>query len=158
MKNLNISLSTIVILVFLILISGCGILMKHSDFEKVMALTVAEPGIKISDEWNLPQEIGYPINSPEWEDSPSISFDNKILYFTRGRDRNVAIYVSKKIGENWNPPESLVEINLKSFPTGAAHTQDEKILYVASIRPGGIGESDIYICKNVHGKWKEIKK
>ncbi len=113
--------------------------------------------VKLSKEWNEPKSVGTPINSISWEDAPSISPDGTVLYFTRGRDREVYTYVSKKAGETWGEPQSLDEINLKSFPTGAAHTQDGKNLYFSSIRPGGVGEADLYITENADGKWKNLK-
>lgn len=112
--------------------------------------------IKVSNEWDPPERVPYPINSPEWEDGPSISPDGRVLYFTRGRGRDVKTYFSEKIDGGWSQPIPL-DINLESFPTGAPHTQYGKILYFSSIRPGTLGLGDIYVSRNVNGKWKEVK-
>jgi Tol biopolymer transport system component len=45
---------------------------------------------------------------------------------------------------------------MESFPTGAPHTQDGKILYLASIRPGGRGLADIYVSAPESGGWKNL--
>ncbi len=63
------------------------------------------------------------------------------------------MYVSKKTANGWSEPESL-SINTKGFLTGAPFvTPDGKTMYFASVRPGVIGEADIYVAKNENGEW-----
>lgn len=124
-------------------------------FCAILPMNFSADEINISNEWEAPERLPYPVNSPEWEDGPSISPDGKTLYFARGRDRDVKTYFSEKIAGGWSQPIPL-DINLESFPTGAPHTQDGKILYFASIRPGVLGLGDIYVSRKANGKWKEV--
>ncbi len=104
--------------------------------------------IWVADEFNPPVNLGAPINTLKWEDGPSISPDGNTLYFTIGRDRYVDSYFSQKVNGKWSNPQPH-SFNLEDFPDGAVHTQDNKILYLASIRPGGIGVlGDIYLFEN----------
>jgi len=112
--------------------------------------TIAE--ITMSDDWDPPQGVPLPLEAAAWPDGPKISPDGNVLYFSLGRDRNVATYFSTRTADGWSVPTPL-PINLQSFPTGAPHTQDGKTLYFSSIRPGGLGEADIYVCENSNGQW-----
>jgi Tol biopolymer transport system component len=124
-------------------------------FCAILPMNIPADEIKVSNEWGPPERLPYPVNSPEWEDGPSISPDGKTLYFARGRDLDVKTYLSEKIAGGWSQPIPL-DINLESFPTGAPHTQDGKILYFASVRPGVVGSGDIFVSRKVNGKWKEV--
>jgi Tol biopolymer transport system component len=126
------------------------------SFCALLPMNISADEIEVSSEWGPPQRVPPPVNSSEWEDGPSISPDGRVLYFTRGGDRNVKTYLSEKIAGGWSKPIPL-DINLESFPTGAPHTQDGKILYFASIRPGVIGLGDIFVSRKVNGKWNEVK-
>jgi Tol biopolymer transport system component len=124
-------------------------------FCAILPMNISADDINISNEWDPPERVPNPVNSPEWEDGPSISPDGNTLYFARGRDLDVKTYVSEKIAGGWSQPIPL-DINLESFPTGAPHTQDGKILYFASVRPGVVGSGDIFVSRKVNGKWKEV--
>jgi Tol biopolymer transport system component len=117
----------------------------------------SENDIWVSKEWSPPEKLPAPVNGPEWEDGPSISPDGKVIYFSRGKEtKNIKAYMSRKDENGWSNPKPL-EINVASFPTGAPHSQDEKTLYFASVRPGTYGLGDIYVCRNVNGKWDDVK-
>ena len=109
-----------------------------------------------SAQWGPPQKLPSPVNSEEWEDGPSISPDGETIYFTRGRDRNVNVYYAEKKDGIWQEPK-IIDINIENFPTGAPHTQDNKILYFSSVRPGVIGLGDIYVCEKENKKWINVK-
>jgi len=105
--------------------------------------------VTASSEWKTPVNVGPPINTSAWEDSPCISPDGTLLFFSRGRhdagqqDRNVDVYYSRKVGGRWTEP-AYCEFNMKSFPTSAVKAQDNQTVYFASVRPGGYGQGDIY--------------
>jgi Tol biopolymer transport system component len=126
-----------------------------------VALMAAEQAghgeVKVAAGWDPPQSVGAPINTAQWEDSPSISPDGNTLYFSRGTDRNVDIYYSKKQSGGWGEPVRASEIGVKNFPTGAAHSQNDKLMYLSSMRPGVIGGADIFVCERVDGKWSNLK-
>src|SRR5690625_535160 len=76
------------------------------------------------------------------------------MYFTgsnqTGEDKdidykNLKIYRSVKDGDKWQTPEDL-SINSDFYSTAhPALSPDESKLYFASDRPGGIGETDLYV-------------
>lgn len=123
--------------------TSCGTLLALSEVNTV----------KTSDEWGEPRLLPPIINTTEWEDSPSISPDRTTLYFTRGRDRDVDIYVSNTTPEGWSEPEMLSELQEKTFPTGGPHSHNSMTLFFSSYRPGGIGEADIYYSMKGENGW-----
>lgn len=135
---------------------ACVLAMCVTGCEAVNALSQGVP-VSVSTDWSTPEALQSPVNSPEWEDSPSITPDGRTLLFTRGRDRDVETYLTRKTETGWSEPEPLDKINLKSFPTGGAHTQDGKTLFLASFRPGGLGQADIYKCQKVDGVWTNLE-
>lgn len=93
------------------------------------------------------------LNSKFHESSPVFTKDNNTMYFTRSNityenkkdDQKLKIYKSKKVNNRWLEAEEL-SINSDHFST--AHpslSSDGTKLYFASDRPGGFGESDIYV-------------
>lgn len=131
-----------------------GIAFLLSQCNKPIGIDTSPSGdeIRVSDEWTRPEQLPPPVSSSAWEDAPRISPDGQVLYFTRGKDRDVEGYVSRKTKDGWSQPNPL-DFNLKSFPTGASHSQDDEIIYFASVRPGGYGSGDIYVSKKVNGRW-----
>lgn len=96
---------------------------------------------------------------PEWkwrsrfhQSSPIFTEDGKTLYFTSNNlnaenkkySRNLKIYRSRLKNGKWQDPEDL-SINSDLFSTAhPALNPSGDILYFASDRPGGYGQSDIY--------------
>jgi Tol biopolymer transport system component len=120
------------------------------------SLDDATKAINISSEWKSPVSLGPPINTPSWEDSPSISPDGTLLFFSRGRhdrgqqDKEVDIFYSRKVEGKWSEP-AFCDFNMKSFPSSAVKAQNNETVYFASIRPGGHGQGDIYFAKRLPG-------
>ncbi|OQY03543.1 MAG: hypothetical protein B6I20_04840 [Bacteroidetes bacterium 4572_117] len=112
--------------------------------------------------WTEPVSVGYPINTLAYDGQPSISSDDKNLYFTRNNpdaeEKNFdckTIYVSKKniAKQSWLLPKKLpIPINVGCEQTPKIGI-DNKTLYYSSLRDGGKGGFDIYktklIAKNV---------
>lgn len=87
--------------------------------------------------------------------SPAFTKDGNTVYFTSnnlssGKDEEgqiLKIYRSTKKNGKWQKPEDL-NINDNNYST--AHptlSSDEKKLYFASDRPGGYGQSDLYVVR-----------
>jgi outer membrane protein OmpA-like peptidoglycan-associated protein/Tol biopolymer transport system component len=89
------------------------------------------------------------------EGSPSISIDNRFLFFTQNNDGNFDIYMSKAIGSGWDDPEPvfLDKADNNFWESQPCLSPDGKILYFASYRDSINEQSDIYISEKRNEKW-----
>jgi outer membrane protein OmpA-like peptidoglycan-associated protein len=99
--------------------------------------------------WEVAQNIGGPINTPENEAAFTVSADGQYLFFTScsrpGGVGSCDIWVSKLNGDAWQNPFNLGKaVNSSEWETQPSLTSDGKTLYFVSNRPGGYGGSDIY--------------
>lgn len=116
---------------------------------------------KVNNHWSEPISIGAPINSLQYDGQPSISADDKSLYFTRSIAESKyegveckKIYLSHKNDKGeWMEPEELpipINVDCEQCPKIGL---DNKTLYFSSYREGGKGGFDVYktklIAKNV---------
>ncbi len=87
------------------------------------------------------------------ESSPVFTRDGNTMYFTRSNltygdkrnDQKLKIYRTIKVDGKWQEAEDL---NINSDLYSSAHpalSADETKLYFSSDRPGGFGESDLYV-------------
>lgn len=104
-----------------------------------------------------------PFNTSSNEGGPTISVDNKHLFFTvckneGGEQANCDIYYSDFTGGQWTKPEKVPGLNDPVFwdsqPTLSA---DGKTLYFCSDRKGGYGGVDIYksVKNTTTGQWEK---
>jgi outer membrane protein OmpA-like peptidoglycan-associated protein len=111
--------------------------------------------------WSEPKSIGAPVNSLLYDGQPSISPDDRTLYFVRPSNSQLysdmdckKVFLSKKnLDGSWSTPEELpIPINVDCEQTPKI-SLDNKTLYFSSLREGGKGGFDIYktklIAKNV---------
>jgi len=100
-----------------------------------------------------PKELKGVLNSKFHESSPIFTQDGNTMYFTRSNitykdkknDQKLKIYRSTMVDGKWQEAE---ELNFNSDTYSSAHpalNADETKLYFASDRPGGFGESDLYV-------------
>lgn len=84
--------------------------------------------------------------------------DNILLYMPEGTGKG-NIYISKLDAKGtYGKPEKLdAKINSGGDEIAASISSDGNTLYFASNRKGGIGGTDIYVCKKVGKKWLEPK-
>ena len=114
---------------------------------------------KTNEGWSVPFSLGAPVNSALYDGQPSISPDDKVLYFVRNKtseltsDCKMVLVSTRQQEENWSKPEELpipVNVDCEQAPKIAL---DNKTLYFSSVREGGKGGFDIYrsklIAKNV---------
>ncbi|MBL7935898.1 MAG: PD40 domain-containing protein, partial [Bacteroidia bacterium] len=80
--------------------------------------------------------------------------DNILLYMPEGSGKG-NIYISKLDAKGmYGKPEKLdAKINSGGDEIAASISSDGNTLYFASNRKGGIGGTDIYVCKKVGKKW-----
>ena len=105
--------------------------------------------------WSAPQYVPAPVNS-EFSDFYVTATASGTLYFasTRtGGKGGVDIYRSRFASGKYTEPENLSEINTDATDSNPYIAPDESYLIFNSSRPGGFGETDLYISYNQNGKW-----
>lgn len=101
--------------------------------------------------WSAPVNVGAPVNSAFDDVGPAISRDGRSLYFgsTRpGGSGAVDLWVSKrrKTRDPWGTPANLGSVvNSGAIDTVPALSPDEHWLFFNSNRPGGFGDSDLWV-------------
>ena len=126
---------------------------------------------RVGNEWGEPKNLGYPINSDQYEGFPSISADGNTLYFVRQnfqgpQDKDLAklwinkacysIYSSERDPDgNWSEPELMPYPINQDCEKAPRIMADNKTLIFASNRLGGLGEYDLYQTQlDVVGDWQ----
>ena len=103
------------------------------------------------------EPMEYPFNKKNNnnEGSPSISIDNRFLFFTVNNNGNFDIYTSTKVGSGWEDPVPVFE-NKKDndyWEGQPSISPDGNTLYFASYRDSITQTGDIYVTKKVNSKW-----
>ena len=98
--------------------------------------------------WSEAINLGPNVNTAYDEDAPFLSTDNNILYFSSRGHNSIGgydIFKSSINGTVWSVAQNLgVPVNSPYDDAFYVQTQDGKLAYFSSDRPGGFGESDIY--------------
>lgn len=101
-----------------------------------------------SNEWSEPENLGAAINSSEDEISVFIHPDGKTLYFSSASSKSMGgLDIFKSVLEDgkWSEPENLgYPINTLGDDLHFVMTADNNMAYYSSVKPGGMGERDIY--------------
>jgi Tol biopolymer transport system component len=110
-------------------------------------------------QWQFPESIGEPINNPYNNASVGLSPDGQQMLIYNGDRGNGDIEICYFEGKSWTSPKTVSdEINTDFRETSACFSPDGNHIYFVSDRPGGLGESDIYVSKkNNKGKWDKPK-
>jgi hypothetical protein len=118
---------------------------------------------RTGDSWGHPKNLGPGINMPDDDQGPTLSRDERQLYFfsTRpggfgGSDLYVARRRNKRDDFGWAAPENLGSgVNTAANDDGAAPFEVDEtkasLLYFHSDRPGGLGGVDIYASSRSKG-------
>ncbi|MFN5911168.1 MAG: hypothetical protein ACK45H_07530, partial [Bacteroidota bacterium] len=104
---------------------------------------------KENGQWSAPMNLGAPINTEHDEDSPFLSFDGKILYFSSNGTRSFGgfdlFYSELGSDGKWSEPLNMgMPINSTYDDIFYSTTIDGKTGYFSSNREGGKGSLDIY--------------
>ncbi|MCX8051094.1 MAG: OmpA family protein [Chlorobi bacterium] len=100
--------------------------------------------------WSSGTGLGSPVNSSAWDSQASLSSDGRTLYFASDRPGGKGgtdLYRSRWLGNRWSEPEPLTELNTEYDEITPSIAPDNKTLYFASNRPGGLGGHDIYVAR-----------
>ena len=110
------------------------------------------------------QKMPAPFNLRPNEGGPSLSIDNRELFFTICANekgyKNCDIYYSKMKYENWSDLKRLkYPINKPdSWESQPTISSDGNTLIFSSIRAGGMGGSDLYsVTRDENGNWGNLK-
>lgn len=109
--------------------------------------------------WSQPVPFGYTINTTAFEGMPSLSSDNKEMFFVSDRPGGYGgkdIWVAKFEDGLWQIPQNLgPDINTPFDETAPYIAADNKTLYFTSDGLPGMGGNDIYMAKrNPNGTWQ----
>jgi len=112
-----------------------------------------------NNQWQFPESIGEPINNQYNNATVGLSPDGQQMLIYNGDRGNGDIEICYYEGKSWTSPKTISDvINTDFRETSACFSPDGNQLYFVSDRPGGIGESDIYVSKkNNKGKWDKPK-
>ena len=107
--------------------------------------------------WDIPKNIGAPINTNTHDACVALSFDGNQMIIYRTSDDMLTgdLYLSRMGFNGWeNPIKFGSEINTPFIETSACFSTDTSVIYFSSNKPGGFGGKDIYrIKKTPNGKW-----
>ncbi len=115
---------------------------------------------KINGEWRKGEPI-FALNTHENEGAHNVSADGKMIVFTDCGGRSgygkCDIFYSEKKNGQWTPAKNIgATINSSSWESQPSLSADGREIYFASNRPGGFGESDIWVSRRkVNGSWGE---
>jgi outer membrane protein OmpA-like peptidoglycan-associated protein len=119
---------------------------------------------RTGNKWQVPQNLGKPLNSHLWESQPAFDADGRTLYFVRGIPasggiiENSDIYVSSLNEQGmWSIPRALgSNINTKGNEESVFIHPDGQTLYFSSDGHPGMGGYDIYMSRRLpDGNWGE---
>lgn len=109
--------------------------------------------------WSEPENLGPNINSGYWDSSPSLSPDNRVLYFSSNRPGGFGgkdLYMSiRKPNGKWGPAKNMGPfINSIGDETAPYIHADNQTLYYTSDGLPGYGNTDLFVSrKNNLGEW-----
>jgi len=108
--------------------------------------------------WSEPENLGPNVNSEYWDSSPSLSPDNRILYFSSNRPGGYGgsdLYACTRLANGkWGPAKNMGPIiNTAGDETSPYIHADNQTLYFTSDGWQGYGGSDLFICRKKNGEW-----
>lgn len=113
---------------------------------------------KINGIWQKPIRLAE-LNSVGNDAAIALSPDGKQLFVFKAEGENGDIYVSRREGGKYGPAEKLLgDVNSNYWEGSLSISTDQKKLYFASNRPGGLGGKDLYVAtKKEDGSWGNVK-
>ena len=115
----------------------------------------------IDDSWGNPMNLGSSINSPSKDIQPTLSVDGLTLFFNSNRpggsgDNDIWASTRETIAGEWGAPVNLGStVNSPAKDDVGGISSDGLALFFSSNRPGGWGDSDLWVTTRVAlvGEW-----
>lgn len=127
-------------------ISGDGKVMAYTSMQRFYSATfISRKGAK--DQWIPAKNVTAEVNAEGAVYTCSLSFDGRVLLFTRSELDDYNIYMSRydTTARVWGAMDRLGKnINSKAMEMSAFLSKDGKTLYFSSNREGGQGGFDLY--------------
>jgi Leucine-rich repeat (LRR) protein len=103
------------------------------------------------DPWSEPVNLGPRINTPDNEHEPCLSADGLTLLFASDRpggkgDFDIWMSTRSATSQPWSAPVNLESVNSEFGESGPQLSADGTVLLFNSNRPGGSGDSDLWMC------------
>lgn len=139
--------------------SGKYLFFTSGDRPDGMGRTDIYMSRKTGDQWERPNNMGSPINTPGYETQPCISADGRQLFFSGVRATGKGgcdIWVSYMNADGtWGQPENLGDSINTMFDEMRPYIHpDGTTLYFSSNGWPGMGNYDLFVShKNANGKW-----
>ena len=108
--------------------------------------------------WTKPEKMEEPITSAFDDGTPNMSFDGKIMYFTRcpyvnTQPNTAQVFEVQRSGGRWGEPVQIIPGGDSVMVAHPAISPDGNTLYFVSDRPGGFGGKDLYKSEKIEGQW-----
>jgi hypothetical protein len=103
--------------------------------------------------WGIPQNMGHKINTKYREDFPWLSMDGKTFYFASEGHSSMGGFdlfkcIWDEIDKEWTAPINLgYPLNTADDEEQISILPDNRAGYISALRPGGMGDLDIYRIK-----------
>lgn len=123
----------------------------HESYEEIF---VAE---KVNGVWTA-RNPGPPLNTGYHNSGVNLSPDGTEIIIYHDTGGGDLLLSTKNKDGSWSTPQPLEGINTEYLENSAAITEDDKMIYFTSNRPGGYGGTDIYSCElGKGGRWTNVK-
>jgi hypothetical protein len=113
---------------------------------------------RTADGWGSPQRLPSAINSPQAEYFASVARNGTLYYTTAisgANRRELMVRARALAGGGFAAPETLTVVNTPADAGNPLISPDESFLLFAADRPGGQGDSDIYISLRQGESWSQ---
>jgi hypothetical protein len=111
---------------------------------------------RTSDGWSTRQELGPPLSSPEYELGISLAANNNIYFGSRRKYHKIWIWSAPFMDNIWTRADRIILNHPHGGDPGIA--PDESFMVFTAIRPGGLGETDLYLSlRQPDGTWGKAR-
>jgi hypothetical protein len=128
---------------------GCGLLATSCGDGVASLDEVPINAVKFhSSPWSEPVSLGPVVNSSAQDESPALSPNGLVLFFSSRRvaANQTDVYVTRRESKNspWQAPVPVTALNTAFTEAVASLSEDGHYIFFGSNRPGGQGAADIY--------------